>query len=82
MTGRACLRIGRAPEPQSAGPATAPVCDMPAPARAAYPGPRILRRPHLDADHVVDNDPALEPTGRDQQLEKAVEVLMKKVPKK
>jgi hypothetical protein len=37
---------------------------------------------HLNADHEVDNDPALEVTGRDQQLEKAVEVLMKKVPKR
>ena len=31
---------------------------------------------HLDPDHVVDNDPALEAAGRDQQLEKAVSVLL------
>jgi Tol biopolymer transport system component/C-terminal processing protease CtpA/Prc len=31
---------------------------------------------HLDPDHPVDNDPALEAAGRDQQLETAVEVLI------
>jgi C-terminal processing protease CtpA/Prc len=31
---------------------------------------------HLDPDHEVDNDPKLEAEGRDQQLEKAVEVLL------
>ena len=31
---------------------------------------------HLDPDHEVDNDPALEAKGRDQQLETAVEVLL------
>jgi Tol biopolymer transport system component/C-terminal processing protease CtpA/Prc len=31
---------------------------------------------HLDPDHEVDNDPALEAAGRDQQLETAVEVLL------
>jgi len=31
---------------------------------------------HLDPDHMVDNDPALEAAGRDQQLETAVEVLL------
>jgi Tol biopolymer transport system component/C-terminal processing protease CtpA/Prc len=31
---------------------------------------------HLDPDHEVDNDPALEAAGRDQQLERAVEVLL------
>jgi Tol biopolymer transport system component/C-terminal processing protease CtpA/Prc len=46
------------------------------------PSGDLTENKHLDADHVVDNDPALEPTGRDEQLEKAVEVLMKKVPKK
>jgi Tol biopolymer transport system component/C-terminal processing protease CtpA/Prc len=34
---------------------------------------------HLDPDHVIDNDPALEAAGRDQQLEKAVEVLLTKI---
>ena len=42
----------------------------------------LTENKHLDPDHVVDNDPALEPAGRDQQLEKAVEVLLKKLPKK
>jgi Tol biopolymer transport system component/C-terminal processing protease CtpA/Prc len=37
---------------------------------------------HLDPDHQVDNDPALESAGRDQQLEKAVEVLLAKLPKR
>ncbi len=37
---------------------------------------------HLDPDHPVDNDPALEADGRDQQLEKAVEVLLAKLPKR
>ncbi len=46
------------------------------------PSGDLTENKHLNADHEVDNDPALEPTGRDQQLEKAVEVLMKKVPKK
>jgi C-terminal processing protease CtpA/Prc len=42
----------------------------------------LTENKHLDPDHEVDNDPALEPTGRDQQLEKAVEVLLRKLPKK
>lgn len=37
---------------------------------------------HLDPDHPVDNDPALEAAGRDQQLEKAVEVLLARLPKR
>ncbi|MDX9733004.1 MAG: DPP IV N-terminal domain-containing protein, partial [Thermoanaerobaculia bacterium] len=45
------------------------------------PAGNMAENNHLNADHEVDNDPALEVTGRDQQLEKAVEVLMKKVPK-
>lgn len=40
---------------------------------------RLTENQHLDPDHVVDNDPALEAAGRDQQLEKAVEVLVKKI---
>jgi len=35
-----------------------------------------LENKHLDPDYWVDNDPALEATGEDQQLEKAVEVLL------
>ena len=35
-----------------------------------------LENKHLDPDHAVDNDPKLEAAGRDQQLEKAVEVLL------
>ena len=31
---------------------------------------------HLDPDHEIDNAPALEAKGRDQQLEKAVDVLL------
>ena len=34
---------------------------------------------HLDPDHEVDNDPALEAEGRDQQLEMAVEVLLAEI---
>ncbi len=36
-----------------------------------------LENKHFDPDHVVDNDPRLEAQGRDQQLEKAVEVLLR-----
>lgn len=43
---------------------------------------RLTENQHLDPDHEVDNDPALEAAGRDQQLEKAVEVLLAKLPKK
>jgi C-terminal processing protease CtpA/Prc len=39
----------------------------------------ILENQHLDPDHEVDNDPALEAAGRDQQLEKAVEVLLAEI---
>jgi Tol biopolymer transport system component/C-terminal processing protease CtpA/Prc len=35
-----------------------------------------LENKHFDPDHVIDNDPQLEAEGRDQQLEKAVEVLL------
>ena len=37
---------------------------------------------HLDPDHPVDNDPALEADGHDQQLEEAVEVLLAKLPRR
>jgi Tol biopolymer transport system component/C-terminal processing protease CtpA/Prc len=46
------------------------------------PAGDLTENKHLDADHVVDNDPAREAAGRDEQLEKAVEVLLKKLPKK
>jgi tricorn protease len=36
----------------------------------------VLENKHFDPDHWVDNDPKLEAQGRDQQLEKAVEVLL------
>jgi Tol biopolymer transport system component/C-terminal processing protease CtpA/Prc len=36
----------------------------------------MLENQHLDPDYVIDNDPALEAAGRDQQLEKAVEVVL------
>ncbi|NIM01682.1 MAG: peptidase S41 [Acidobacteria bacterium] len=36
-----------------------------------------LENKHFDPDHWVDNDPQLESQGRDEQLEKAVEVLLK-----
>jgi len=42
----------------------------------------LTENKHLNADHEVDNDPALEAAGRDQQLEKAVEVLLAKLPKR
>ena len=42
----------------------------------------ITENKHLDPNYLVDNDPALEAAGRDQQLEKAVEVLLAKLPKK
>ena len=39
----------------------------------------MLENQHLDPDYVVDNDPALEAAGRDQQLERAVEVLLAEI---
>lgn len=36
----------------------------------------VMENKPLDPDYAVDNDPALEGAGRDQQLEKAVEVLL------
>ncbi len=41
----------------------------------------LTENKHLDPDHEIDNDPALEAAGRDQQLEQAVEVLLGKLPK-
>ncbi|HKY31370.1 MAG TPA: S41 family peptidase [Candidatus Polarisedimenticolia bacterium] len=43
---------------------------------------KLAENNHLDPDHMVDNDPALETAGRDQQLEKAVEVLLSKLPER
>ena len=37
---------------------------------------------HLDPDYVVDNDPGVEVAGRDQQLERAVEVLLARLPRR
>jgi len=46
------------------------------------PAGDLTENKHLNPDYVVDNDPALEAAGRDEQLEKAVEVLLKKLPRK
>ena len=35
----------------------------------------LMENKHLDPDCEIDNDPALEGAGKDQQLEKAIEVL-------
>jgi C-terminal processing protease CtpA/Prc len=43
---------------------------------------KLTENHHLDPDHMVDNDPAIEAAGRDEQLEKAVEVLLGKLPKR
>jgi len=42
----------------------------------------LTENQHLDPDYMVDNDPALEAAGRDQQLEKAVEVLLSRLPRR
>jgi len=39
----------------------------------------IAENNHLDPDHEIDNDPALEAEGRDQQLEVAVEMLLAEI---
>ena len=39
----------------------------------------VMENKHFDPDYFVDNDPKLEAGGRDQQLEKAVEVLLQGV---
>jgi C-terminal processing protease CtpA/Prc len=39
----------------------------------------LLENKHLDADYWVDNAPSVESDGRDQQLEKAVQVLLDKL---
>ena len=43
---------------------------------------KLTENHHLDPDYMVDNDPAVEAAGRDQELEKAVEVLLGKLPKR
>ncbi|MBI5442066.1 MAG: PDZ domain-containing protein, partial [Deltaproteobacteria bacterium] len=45
------------------------------------PAGDLTENKHLDPDHLVDNDPALEAAGRDEQLEKAVSVLLAKLAK-
>lgn len=40
---------------------------------------QLTENKHLNPDYEVDNDPALEAAGRDQQLEKAVEVMLAKL---
>jgi Tol biopolymer transport system component/C-terminal processing protease CtpA/Prc len=42
----------------------------------------IMENKQLEPNYLVVPDPALEAAGRDQQLEKAVEVLLSKLPKK
>ena len=39
----------------------------------------LMENKHLDPDYEVDNDPAREAVGKDQQLEKAVEVLLTEI---
>lgn len=39
----------------------------------------LLENKHLDPDYEIDNDPAIEAAGGDQQLEKAVQVLLQKL---
>ena len=46
------------------------------------PSGDLTENKHLNPDYVVDNDPAVEAAGRDEELEKAVEVLLKKLPKR
>ena len=41
----------------------------------------IMENKQLDPNYLVVPDPALEAAGRDQQLEKAVEVMLSKLPK-
>ncbi len=39
----------------------------------------LLENKHLEADYWVDNAPSIEARGGDQQLEKAVQVLLDKL---
>ncbi|WP_066834172.1 S41 family peptidase [Rufibacter ruber] len=45
-------------------------------------GGKFLENSQLEPDYLVANDPAVVAQGRDQQLEKAVEVLLQELPKK
>ncbi|RNI29842.1 peptidase S41 [Rufibacter immobilis] len=45
-------------------------------------GGKFLENTQLEPDYLIANDPALVAQGRDQQLEKAVEVLLQELPKK
>jgi len=40
---------------------------------------QLLENQNLDPDYFVDNEPGVAPTGRDQQLEKAVQVLLEQI---
>ena len=40
---------------------------------------KLTENQHLNPDYEMDNDPTLEASGRDQQLEKAVEVMLRKL---
>lgn len=42
----------------------------------------VMENKHLDPDYMVEPDPALVAAGRDQQIEKAVQVLLEQMPKK
>lgn len=44
--------------------------------------PDIMENKELEPNYLVIPDPALQAAGRDQQLEKAVEVMLSKLPKK
>jgi len=39
----------------------------------------LMENKHLDPDYMIDNGPALEAVGRDQQIEQAVEVLLAEI---
>ena len=45
-------------------------------------GGKFLENTQLEPDYLIANEPALAAQGRDQQLEKAVEVLLQELPKK
>jgi C-terminal processing protease CtpA/Prc len=47
-----------------------------------YKDGKLLENHHLDPDYMVDNDPTVEAAGRDEQIEKAVQVLLGKLPKR
>ena len=39
----------------------------------------LLENMNLEPDYYIDNEPGVAPHGRDQQLEKAVEVLLQEI---